>query len=74
MNSALERIEQEEPAGEGRADPEQELEGLVRLEHAHDPGHDAEDAGDGAAGGQLGRRRGRVQAAVARALIGDERS
>ena len=36
------------------------------------PGHDAEDAGHGAAGRELGRRRGRVQAAVARALERDE--
>ncbi len=37
------------------------------------PGHDAEDAGDGAAGGELGRRRGRVEAAVARPVVRDER-
>ena len=37
------------------------------------PGHDAEDAGHGAAGRELGRRRGRVQAAVARSLVRDER-
>ena len=36
------------------------------------PGHDAEDAGDRAAGRELGRRRGRVQAAVARPLVRDE--
>ena len=45
----VERVEQEQPAGERVADAEQELQGLVGLEQAHDPGHDAEDAGDGAA-------------------------
>ena len=53
--------------------PEQDLERLVGLEQAHDPGHDAEDAGHGAAGRELGRRRRRVEAAVARALVRDER-
>ena len=69
----LEGIEQEQPAGQRLADPEQDLERLVRLEHAEDAGHDAEDAGHGAAGRELRRRRGRVQAAVARALVRDER-
>ena len=62
----VEGVEQQQPAGERVADPEQELERLVRLEQAHDPGHDAEDAGHRAAGRELGRRRGRVEAAVAR--------
>src|SRR3546814_8996321 len=56
------------------ADVEQELQHLVRLEHAHDPGHDAEDAGHGAAWRELGWWRGGVEAAVARALERLERS
>ena len=68
----LEGIEQEQPAGQRGADPEQDLERLVRLEQAEDARHDAEDAGHGAAGGELGRRRGRVEAAVARAFERDE--
>ena len=68
----LEGIEQQQPAGERVADPEQDLERLVRLEQAEDARHDAEHAGHGAAGRELGRRRRRVEAAVARALERDE--
>jgi hypothetical protein len=64
----VEGVEQEESAGERVADAEKELQDLIRLEQAHDPGHDAEDAGHRAAGSELGRRRGRVEAAVARAV------
>ena len=53
--------------------PEQDLERLVGLEQAEDARHDAQDAGHGAAGRELGRRRGRVQAAIARPLERDER-
>ena len=70
---AVEGIEQQQAADERLADPEQDLEHLVGLEHPHDPGHDAQDAGHGAAGRELGRRRGRIQAAVARALVRHER-
>ena len=69
----LERIEQQQPAGERPPDPEQDLEDLVGLEQAHDPGHHAQDAGHGAAGRELRRRRGRVEAAVAGPLVRDER-
>ena len=62
----LERIEQHEPAGERIADAEQHLERLVGLEQAQDARDDAEDTGHGAAGCELGWRRGRIEAAVAR--------
>ena len=68
----LEGIEQEQPTRERVADPEQDLERLVRLEQAEDARDDAQDAGHGAAGRELGRRRRRVQAAVARPLERDE--
>ena len=50
------------------ADAEQELQRLVRLQRADDPGQHAEDAALGAARRELGRRRRGEEAAVARAL------
>ena len=73
MNSVSSASNRSEPAGQRVADPEQDLERLVGLEHAEDARHDAEHAGHRAARGELGRRRGRVQAAVARPLERDER-
>ena len=65
----LERVEEEQAADERLADPERELQRLVGLERADDPGQDAEDAALGAARGQLRRRRLREEAAVARPLL-----
>ena len=62
----------EQPPHQRIADLEEDLDRLVRLEETHDPGHDPEDARDGAARRELGRRRGRVEAAVAGSLVGDE--
>ena len=64
-----ERVEEEQTADERVADPERELDRLVRLERADDPRQDAEHAALGAARRQLGRRRLREQAAVAGALM-----
>ena len=69
---AVECIPDQQPAHERIAQLEQHLDRLGRLQQAHHAGHDAEDARDGAARRQLGRRRGRIQAAVARALEGHE--
>src|SRR6478752_8607593 len=65
-----ERVEEEQPADEAVADPDPELDRLVRLQRADDPRQDTEHAALGATRGQLGRRRLREQAAVARALVG----
>ena len=67
-----ERVEEQQPALQRVADSEQELERLVRLQRADDPGQDAEDAALGAARRELGRRRRGEEAAVARALAGLE--
>ena len=56
----------------GSPSPSDELQRLVRLERADDPGQHAEDAALGAARRQLGRRRGGEEAAVARAVAGLE--
>ena len=48
---------------------ERELQRLVGLKRADDAGQDAEDAALGAARRQLGRRRLREEAAVARPLL-----
>src|SRR5215204_5020750 len=70
--SRLEGVEEEEPAHERLADPKCKLERLARLERADDAGEDAEHAAFGAARGELGRRRLRKEAPVARALVGLE--
>ena len=62
-----ERVEEEQSPGERVAAAEDELERLVRLERADDPGQHAEDAALRAARRELGRRRLREEAAVARA-------
>src|SRR5439155_24214146 len=49
--------------------PDRELQRRVRLERADDPREDAEHAALGAAWGELGRRRLREEAAVARPLV-----
>src|SRR6185369_15538603 len=63
---AVEGIEEQQTAGERLADPEDDLQDLIGLEQAHDPGHHAEHAGHGAAGCERRRRRRRIEAAVAR--------
>ena len=70
VNVGLERVEEEQPADQRVADPERELQRLVRLERADDAGQHAEHAALGAARRELGRRRLREEAAVARALGG----
>ena len=67
-----ERVQQKEPALQRVADPEQELERLVRLQRPDDPGQDAEHAALGAARRELGRGRGWGRGSVARALAGVE--
>ena len=52
--------------------PVDQLDHLDRLEQAHHAGQHAEHAGGAARRRQLGRRRSRVEAAVARALVGVE--
>src|SRR5581483_9151760 len=64
-----ERVEEEQPAGERLADPERELDRLVRLQRADDAGQHAEHAALGAARSELWRRRLREQAAVAGPLV-----
>src|SRR3954471_16037574 len=64
-----ERIEEEQPAGECVADAEAQLERLVRLQRADDPGQDAEHTALRAARRELRRRRRRKEAAVAGALV-----
>src|SRR3712207_7276689 len=50
-------VEEEEPSHERLAHAGRELDRLVRLERADDPGQDAEDAALRAARRELGRRR-----------------
>ena len=64
-----ERVEEQQPPDQRVADAERQLERLVRLQRADHAGQHAEDAALGAARRQLGRRRLREQAAVARALV-----
>jgi len=68
-----ERLEQEQPADERLARLDDQLDHLVRLEQAHDAGQHAQHAVGPARRRQLGRRGLRVEAAVARSLVGDER-
>ena len=51
---------------------EDQLDDLGRLQQAHRARQHAEDAVGAAAGRELGRRRDREEAAVARALVGLE--
>ena len=64
-----ERVEEEQPADERFADPGRELDRLVRLQRADDPREDAEHAAFGARRRELGRRRLREEAAVARPFV-----
>jgi len=68
----IERVEQDQPPGRRLADPEEQLERLTRLQRAHDPRQDAEHAALGARRRQLGRRRLREEAAIARPFVGLE--
>ena len=65
----VERVEQDQAADRGLADAEQQLERLARLQRAHDARQHAEHAALGARRRELGRRRLREEAAVARALV-----
>src|SRR5579884_3116546 len=60
-----ERVEEEQPADQRLADPERQLERLVRLQRADDARQHAEHAALGARRRQLRRRRLREEAAVA---------
>src|SRR5688572_7321684 len=68
----LERVVDQEPALESLAQVQDELDRLGGLEHAHDAGQHAEHTGLLARRRLLGRRRLRVEAAVARAAVGRE--
>src|SRR4051794_36532341 len=63
---AGERVEDEQPPDQRVADPERELQRLIRLQRADDAGQDAEDSTLGARRRKLGRRRGGEETAVAR--------
>ena len=69
VNDAGERVEEQQPADERVADPERELQRLGRLDRADHARQHAEHAALGAARGELGRRRLREEAAVARARL-----
>ena len=45
VEGRVERVEEEQPPGEGLADPERELQRLAGLERADDPRQDAEGGG-----------------------------
>src|SRR2546430_2522024 len=60
------RLEEQQPADERLALADDQLDRLVRLEQAHDPRQHAEHAVRATRGRQVGRRRLRVEAAVAR--------
>ena len=64
-----ERVEEQQPADERLADPGRELDRLVRLQRADDARQHAEHAALGARRRELGRRRLREEAAVARAFV-----
>ena len=66
---AGERVEEEQATDQRLADPERQLQRLVRLDRADDAWQDAEDAALGAARGELRRRRLREEAAVAGAPV-----
>ena len=68
MNVASSASYEHQPADQRLADPERQLERLVRLDRADDAREHAQHAALGAARGELGRRRLREEAAVARAL------
>ncbi len=68
----VERVEEQQATGKGLARAEHELERLGGLHRADDAGQHAEHAALGAARGELRRRRGGVEAAVARAVAGME--
>ena len=68
VERGVERVEEDQPADRRLADVEQQLQGLVRLQRAHDAGQHAEHSALGARRRELGRGRLREEAAVARAL------
>src|SRR5581483_4717761 len=67
-----ERVVVDELAHERLAEADDDLQGLDRLEDADDAREHSEDARLGARGRELGRRRRRVEAAIARPLPGPE--
>jgi len=70
--SDAERVVGQEPPDQGLAHPDQELDGLRRLDHADHAWEHAQDPGLASAGHEPRRRRRRVQAPIARALVGGE--
>src|SRR5580704_5561248 len=64
------RVEHQLPPGERLADPQQHLDRLDRLQRADHAAQHAEDARLLAGGRHVGRRRLRVEAAVARSVEG----
>src|SRR5690606_26793564 len=64
-----ERVVDEEAADEGLTGAEDDLDGLGGLDHPDDAGEDAEDTALRAARHEAGRRRLRVEAAIARAAL-----
>ena len=72
VEGGVERVEEQQLPGQRVAGAEDQLQRLVRLERADDPGEDAEHATLGAARCELGRRRGREETAVARPFAGVE--
>src|SRR5689334_19066327 len=65
----LDRVVDQQAAGQRLAQPEDQLDRLGRLQDAHDAGQDAEHPRLGARRRLLGGRRLRVQAAVARRAV-----
>src|SRR5438309_280230 len=67
-----ERVVGEEAADQRFADPEQELDGLSRLNRSNHSWEHAQDAGLASGGDEPGRGRRRIEAAIAGALVGRE--
>src|SRR4051812_2483978 len=65
---ARERVVDQQPPDQRLADPERELQRLVRLQRADDTRQHAEDAALGARRRELGRRGSGEEAAVARSV------
>src|SRR5215204_5095210 len=68
----LPRVEEEQPVNQRLAPAEDELDGLVRLNRADDAGQHPQHTTFGAGGYEAGRRRLRIEAAVARAALRPE--
>ena len=66
------RVDQQQAADQRLADAEDQLDDLGRLDDADEAGQNAEHATLRAGGNEPGRRRLRVEAAIARAFLGGE--